>query len=83
MWDVVSPTYLKMCEGSINSGFLMEPIDVILINLITKSVKTYLLGGWHPITLLNVSYQTLVKALARWIRLRICVYYLEVIGSNT
>ena len=45
MWDVVSPTYFKMCEGSINNGFFMEHIDVILINIITKNVKTYLLGG--------------------------------------
>jgi hypothetical protein len=69
MWHVVSSTYLKMCQEAIKGGRMGNLVNVSLVKIIPKGIKRYLMGMWHLITPMNVSYKILAKSLSR----RICL----------
>jgi len=52
-----------MVESSIIQGHLLAEMTLGVIALLFKSGDQANLSNWHPITLLNVSYKIVTKAL--------------------
>lgn len=63
------PYLVEDVLGSYQGRWLEELVNVGIIKLIPKDDKRDLVGDWRPVTLLNVSYKILAKALAKRIQM--------------
>jgi hypothetical protein len=64
-WNLIRHDYTKMVQESIQQGHFPHRVNKGLIALIHKGNAIDDLGNWRPISLLNVAYKIMAKALQR------------------
>ncbi|GBG74652.1 hypothetical protein CBR_g19060 [Chara braunii] len=64
-WDQIGPILLKLFNNVLEGGRLTEDMCRGTITLIYKKGDKQNVRNWRPISLLNVSYKILAKALSR------------------
>jgi hypothetical protein len=62
-WELINNDYLSMLCAGYQSGRLHPRMTQGLISLLHKGGDRLKLTNWRPITLLNISYKVLAKAL--------------------
>ena len=64
-WDLIGEDFIAMFQQTFQHGYLPGQLNHGLITLLSKGRDGEILDNWCPITLLNVSYKVLAKALQR------------------
>ena len=77
-WDLISTDFLSMLSSGYESGRLPAGMTQGLIALLQKGGDRLKLTNWRPITLLNISYKVLAKAL----QLRLQPVLMEIINFD-
>jgi hypothetical protein len=62
-WDLIKDEFTSMLQQAHQRGRLSGNMNHGLITLLAKGGDRELLKNWRPITLFNVSYKILAKAL--------------------
>lgn len=78
MWGIVGDDLCWLATKAFSNRDLTKPLNRGLIKLIPKNSTRNSIRGWRPITLLNVSYKTLAKA----VDLHICVVAKKVVWQE-
>jgi hypothetical protein len=78
LWPTIGPDYHNMILQAVAGSSLTNGVMEGLIILLSKSGIRESLNNWRPITLLNVSYKILAKAL----QMRLQSVLMEVISSD-
>ncbi|KAJ8029065.1 hypothetical protein HOLleu_28369 [Holothuria leucospilota] len=63
-WDVLGPILLRICSTIYESSEMCESMKTGMISLIPKKGDLTRLSNWRPISLLNIDYKIITKALA-------------------
>ena len=63
-WDMIGPDLLHVYQEAMHTGSLGALINKGNIKFIPKPSDQKIITNWRPITLLNVSYKIIAKALA-------------------
>jgi hypothetical protein len=69
MWGMIRDDFCCLVVEVFSFEMLIESLNQGLITLIPKNVARDTIGGWRPITLLNVAYKIMAKVVALWIHL--------------
>jgi exonuclease III len=77
-WDLICKDYMNMLRQSFQAGRLHPGMTQGFIFLLHKGGERLKLTNWRPITLLNISYKVLAKAL----QLRLQPVLMEVISFD-
>lgn len=65
LWNIIVDPFFQMVSVSLEKGFLPRSVSKGLIALIPKKGKDLTsLNNWRPLTMLNVDYKIVAKALA-------------------
>ena len=78
LWDTIGEEFVAMLNDSIRRGALPQGMNKGLIVLLHKGGNREERANWRPVTLLNVPYKILAKALQR----RIQPLMAEIIHEN-
>jgi hypothetical protein len=62
-WPLIGHEYTQMVQASIQRGQFPPKVNKGLISLLQKDNATDDLTNWRPISLLNVAYKIVAKAL--------------------
>jgi hypothetical protein len=65
LWELIGEEFTYMLQQAYDQGCLLGQMNNGLITLLHKGGDGEDLGNWRPITLLNIAYKILAKALQR------------------